>query len=54
MGRDEHRRHKNNKAKLPQTPANQKDPVGEDIEMPKASGVKFEMSEDVEKGNKLH
>ncbi|MDL4842259.1 YfhD family protein [Aquibacillus rhizosphaerae] len=33
MGRDEHRHGKNNKAKLPQTPKNQKTTTGVDMEM---------------------
>lgn len=45
MGRDEHR-HRKNKAKLPQTPASQKDATGVDIDMSKNPKVQFGINED--------
>lgn len=45
MGRDEHRHGKNNKAKLPQTPKNQKGANGVDIQMSNNPNVQFGIDE---------
>ncbi|MBM7573231.1 YfhD family protein [Aquibacillus albus] len=47
MGRDEHR-HRKNKTKLPQTPANQKDATGVDMDMSKDPQVEFGVNEERE------
>ena len=47
MGRDEHR-HRKNKAKLPQTPANQKNATGVDMEMSNNPRVQFGINEEEE------
>ncbi|MCT2534220.1 YfhD family protein [Aquibacillus koreensis] len=47
MGRDEHR-HRKNKAKLPQTPKNQKDATGVDMEMSNNPQVQFGIEEEKE------
>ncbi|WP_186580571.1 YfhD family protein [Aquibacillus kalidii] len=49
MGRDEHRQHKNNKNRLPQTPANLKNATGVDIEMSNNPKVQFGINEEEEK-----
>ncbi|GGM37410.1 hypothetical protein GCM10011351_24530 [Paraliobacillus quinghaiensis] len=46
MGRDEHHHHKNNKAKLPQTPEKQKGSAGIDIEMSKNPKVQLGVNEE--------
>ncbi|MDC3417980.1 YfhD family protein [Aquibacillus salsiterrae] len=46
MGRDEHRQRKNNKAKLPQTPKNQKNATGVDIDMSNNPRVQFGVNEE--------
>ena len=46
MGRDEHRHGKNNKAKLPQTPSNQKESNGVDMKMSKNPKVQFGVDEE--------
>ncbi|WP_112180958.1 MULTISPECIES: YfhD family protein [Paraliobacillus] len=52
MGRDEHQHGKHNKAKLPQTPKNQKDSDGVDIEMSNNPEVQFGVNEAEEKDNR--
>ncbi|WP_138415220.1 YfhD family protein [Aquibacillus sediminis] len=49
MGRDEHR-HRKNKSKLPQTPKNQKDSTGVDIDMSKNPKVQFGIADDETEG----
>ncbi|WP_117169598.1 YfhD family protein [Paraliobacillus sediminis] len=52
MGRDEHRNGKHNKAKLPQTPKNQKNSDGVDIEMSNNPEVQFGVNEEEAKDNR--